>query len=396
MRTDTPMSSDSWNRRRVLRAAATLGCSAAAHPLITSAVFAAAPWDSRLVVLVLRGGMDGLDVVRPSGDRHFHAARQKLGAPGLDLDGYFSLHPGLAELLPLWNSGEMGAIHAVSTPYRDKRSHFEGQDLLEAGTGMDVGPDAVRGGWLNRMLQTVPGVSARTAFAIGQDNPLILSGPAPVASWSPDTEFQLTPQAALLLEHMYHDRPLFRDAIAEALTLAQSTGADTMAQSGRSGLSLARYAAEQLRGETRIASFSINGWDTHSNQAYALQGNLGRLAETVLALRAGLGPVWDKTAVVAMTEFGRSLRENNLGGTDHGTGGAMLIFGGAVRGGLVHGRWPGLSEQDLYARRDLMPTGDVRGAAAWIMRGLFGLEQARLEQDIFPGLDMGPDPGLLA
>jgi uncharacterized protein (DUF1501 family) len=389
------MTSDGWNRRKVLQGMATLGCSAAAHPLMTSAVFASAPWDTRLVVLVLRGGMDGLDVVRPSGDRHFQAARQKLGAPGLDLDGYFSLHAGLTDLLPLWRSGEMGAIHAVSTPYRDKRSHFEGQDLLEAGTGMDVGPAGVRGGWLNRMLQTVPGISARTAFSIGQDNPLILSGPAPVASWSPDTTFDLSPQAALLLEHIYHDRPLFRDAITEALALSETEGAEGMEQTGRHNPSLARYAAEQLRGETRIASFSVNGWDTHSNQAYALNGNLRRLGETVLALRDGLGPVWEQTAIVAMTEFGRSLRENNLGGTDHGTGGAMLIFGGAVRGGMVHGRWPGLAEGDLYAKRDLMPTGDVRSGAAWIMRGLFGLEQTLLERDIFPGLDMGRDPGLL-
>ncbi|MGF1445010.1 MAG: DUF1501 domain-containing protein [Pikeienuella sp.] len=383
------MAASDWSRRRFLTAA-WLGCSAAAHPLVTPAVFASAPWDARLVVLILRGGLDGLDVLRPSGDRDFVAARPTLGKPGVDLDGRFTLHPAMSALHPLWTAGEFGAVHAVSTPYRDKRSHFEGQDLLEAGTGMDVEPGARRGGWLNRMLQSVPGVSARTAFAIGQANPLILSGPAPVSNWSPETKFAVSAQAALLLETIYHDTPLFRDALTEALTLAEEAGSTT------SDVSLAQYAADQLRGETRIATFSLGGWDTHRGQAgWHMNKRLEQLGETILALREGLGPIWERTTVIAMTEFGRSLRENDAQGTDHGTGGALLLAGGAIRGGRVHGRWPGLAAQDLYAGRDLMPTGDVRGSAAWVMRGLFGLDRSVLERDIFPGLDMGDDPNLL-
>ena len=382
------MAASDWNRRRVLPAALA-GCSAAAHPLLTPAVFASAPWDTRLVVLILRGGMDGLDVLRPSGDRHFRAARPTLGTPGEDLDGYFTLHPALSGLRPLWRAGEFGAVHAVSTPYRDKRSHFEGQDLLEAGTGIDLAPGARRGGWLNRMLQTVPGVTARTAFAIGPENPLILSGPAPASNWAPQTEFSVSSQAALLLETIYHDTPLFRDTLSEALTLSAETG------EAATSASLARYAAEQLRGETRIATFSLTGWDTHRGQGRNMRVLLEQLSDTIITLRDGLGPVWDRTAVIAMTEFGRSLRENNMGGTDHGTGGALLLAGGAIRGGQVHGRWPGLAARDLYAGRDLMPTGDVRAGTAWMMRGLFGLERTALERDIFPGLDMGDDPALL-
>ena len=167
-------------------------------------------------------------------------------------------------------------------------------------------------------------------------------------------------------------------------------------QQGKAHLKVAEFAAEQLRGDTRIASFSINGWDTHNRQDKSIKPALDRLADTVLGLQSGLGPdVWGKTAVVAMTEFGRTARINGTGGTDHGTGGVMVLAGGAIRGGQVLGKWPGLSEADLYDRRDLMPTSDVRALAAWIMRGLAGLDRAMLEKTVFPGLDMGADPGLL-
>jgi len=115
-----------------------------------------------------------------------------------------------------------------------------------------------------------------------------------------------------------------------------------------------------------------------------------------MTLKEGLGAEWQKTTVLAMTEFGRTARENGSQGTDHGTGGAMLMAGGALSGARVHGRWPGLSEADLYARRDLMPTADVRAYAAWIMHDLFGLDQNTLERSVFPGLDMGARLRLLA
>ena len=123
--------------------------------------------------------------------------------------------------------------------------------------------------------------------------------------------------------------------------------------------------------------------------------NLEKLADVILTLKTGLGRDWGKTTVLAVTEFGRTARPNGSNGTDHGTGGAMLMAGGAIKGGQVFGRWPGLSEADLYDRRDLMPTADVRGYAAWAMRGAFGLGRSELEADIFPGLDMGSDPGLM-
>lgn len=396
------------NRRLFLQGSALIGCSAAAHPLMSSATFAAAPGENRLVVIILRGAMDGLDLVQPRGDAAFAGYRPGLaalpvGAEGgaLPLDDFWAVHPGLAKLMPLWTAGELGFVHATSTPYRDKRSHFDGQDLLEAGTGMDVALGMAREGWLNRMLQAMPGVQSQTAFSVGAEEMLILSGAAPSASWTPSSKLELSAQAQLLFDHVYHDDPLFRDAAAEALELSEElmTGSNKMGKVDGKGVSqtlrLAEFAADRLREETRIASFSISGWDTHRAQSGAMTNGLRRLSDTVLTLKAGLGPDWGRTTVLAMTEFGRTVRENGSKGTDHGTGGAMLVAGGAVRGGRVHGRWPGLAEADLYAGRDLMPTSDVRAWAGWAMRGLYGLDRGLIEGSVFPGLDMGGDPALL-
>ncbi|MFV1602242.1 MULTISPECIES: DUF1501 domain-containing protein [unclassified Phaeobacter] len=398
-------------RRGFLARSGLIGCSLAASPLLTPVSFAAAPWDSRLVVIILRGGMDAIDVVQPYGDPAYAGLRSSLrGGPqngGLDLDGYFSLHPGLAPLMPLWRAEQLGFIHAVSTPYRDKRSHFDGQDLLEAGT---PGLHQRRDGWLNRLLQITPGVEARTAFAIGQGEMKLLQGAAPVSDWSPDAEMALSPQAERLAGLMMEQDPLFHAALAEALDLADSApmdagGAGSAEATGSMGQAKARsrphqriasYAAQQLRGDSRIAAFSINGWDTHNRQTGALTRALGRLSDTILTLYRDLGPgIWDKTAVVAMTEFGRTVRENGTSGTDHGTGGAMVLAGGAIRGGRVHGLWPGLEEAALFDRRDLMPTGDVRAHMGWIMRGMIGTDAQQIADVVFPGVELGADSGVL-
>lgn len=401
------------SRRHFLARSAALGCSAAASPLLTPVSFAAAPWDSRLVVIILRGGLDALDMLQPYGDVNYAGLRPTLaGGPdkgGLDLDGFYALHRGLAPLMPLWKQQNLGFVQAVSTPYRNRRSHFDGQDLLEAGTsGLRQGGD----GWLNRMLQHMGGVENRTAFAIGQGEMKLLHGPAPVSDWSPDAALTLSPQAKLLAKQMMQNDPLFHRALAEALELSQQgsvmlglpetagMGMEEMTMPvpsrGKSHLKIAEFAAERLRGDTRVAAFSINGWDTHANQSKGLGTAFRRLSDTILALRDGVGDtIWGKTAILAMTEFGRTVRENGSRGTDHGTGGAMLLAGGAIRGGRVYGRWPGLAEVDLFDRRDLRPTADVRSQAAWILRGLIGVDRAQLEQVVFPGLDMGDDPGLL-
>jgi len=398
------------DRRQFLTKVAALGCSAAASPLMTPVAFAQGPWDGRLVVIILRGGMDGLDVVRPVGDPDFAPLRahQRAGTPPFGT-GFYQFHPALAPLTPLWQAGEFGAVHAVSTPYRDERSHFDGQDILEAGNAGAGGP--IRDGWLNRLLQVVPGTTAETAYAIGHEQMLILQGAADAGRWSPEARLRLSPQAARLLDLVVHDDPLFREVSAQAFQIVQSLdldAADTAAATaammdnpmmgavaGGSHVKLAEFAVTRLLGESRIASFSLGGWDTHQNQAGQLSQALSRLSDTVLTLRAGLGPVWGKTAVLCMTEFGRTARENGTKGTDHGTGGALLYAGGALRGGQVAGDWPGLAEVDLFDRRDLMPTADVRVTAGRVMQGLYGLTDDQITDVVFPGLDLTAGPGIL-
>ena len=395
------------DRRFFLRGSALLGCSAAAHPFLSTVMLAGAagghPFgDHRLIVIILRGAMDGLDVVQPLGDPLFATYRPTLAsaAGASDLDGYFALHARLGALMPLWREGELAFAHAVSTPYRDKRSHFDGQDLLEAGTGMDVPAGAARDGWLNRLLQTVPGMRAETAYAIGGEAVPLLSGDAPTRTWTPDTALDISSQNRLLLEAIYHDDPLFRDASVEAMDLAAGVmqNEDAAPAKGADPARLAEidtlvdFAASRLLEDTRIAAFSQNGWDTHKGQQAGIGRSLTRLERTILRLKEKLGPVWRMTTVLAMTEFGRTVRENGTNGTDHGTGGLMLMAGGAVRGGRVYGRWPGLAEADLYDQRDLMPTSDVRAYAAWAMAAAYGLSLGDLERTVFPGLDMGENP----
>ncbi|WP_137111090.1 DUF1501 domain-containing protein [Rhodobacter sp. SY28-1] len=372
------------DRRIFLKGLGAVGCSAAAHPLMTTLTLAAAPGENRLAVIILRGAMDGLDVVQPRGDRDLAAARPGVLAKAQDLDGFFALHEGLSGLMPLWQAGELAFVHATSTPYRDKRSHFDGQDLLEAGTGTDLAPAAQRDGWLNRLLGVLPGATSETAWAVGREAMPILTGAAPAESWAPDQDLAVSAPARALLEQVYAEDALFHQASATAFGLAgmeEGEGQDTDM--------IVDFVAERLRGPARIAAFSLTGWDTHKGQERAIRKPLDRLQRAVLRLKDGARPeVWGKTVVLAMTEFGRTVRQNGSGGTDHGTGGAMLVAGGAVRGGKVLGRWPGLAEADLYDRRDLMPTSDVRDWAAQAMAGLFGLDRSVLEGTVFPKLAM--------
>lgn len=397
-------------RRDFLRGLGVLGCSVAAHPLMTTVTLAGsdggrALGDHRLVVMILRGAMDGLDVVQPQGAAEFASYRPQLLRPdATDLDGFFRLHPALGDLMPLWGAGELGFVHATSTPYRNKRSHFDGQDILEAGTGLDVPDAAVRDGWLNRLLQSQSGLTSETAYAVGIDALPLLAGPAAVKEWAPETRLALTPQSRLLLERVYHDDVLFQSAVLEAMELADAgnlgEGMIPNETGGKVKLDdvdvLIDYASARLLQDTRIAAFSLSGWDTHKGQREALPKSLTRLQQAILRLKRGLGPqVWGKTTVLAMTEFGRTAHENGTKGTDHGTGGVMVMAGGALRGGKVYGQWPGLAEADLFERRDLMPTSDVRGWAAHAMRGMYGIDRAVLENAVFPGLQMGDDPGIL-
>ncbi|WP_118138040.1 DUF1501 domain-containing protein [Oceanicella sp. SM1341] len=388
-------------RRRFLGTGLALGCSAAASPLLTPVTFAAVPGENRLVVILLRGAMDSLDVVQPYGDKAFAAMRPtlKFGEAGgaTDLDGFYSLHPALKPLMPLWQAGELGFVHAVSTPYRDRRSHFDGQDLLENGSASADGTlTPARDGWLNRALTMMPGADVRTAFAVGQEDMMLLDGKAPVSAWSPDAELDMSPQAHDLLDMIYAKDPAMQAASDAAFKLANEESGAMEGENRLGPVPLARYTAEQLSRESRIAAFSLGGWDTHRAQHQSLPRALSNLSDAILALKAGLGDTWGRTTVVCVTEFGRTARENGSRGTDHGTGGAMILAGGAVKGGKVYGAWPGLGEGDLFEDRDLQPTDDMRRWLGWTLRDMFDLAPSDIEARIFPELQMGKNPRFLA
>ena len=387
--------------------------------MVTPVSLAATGGENRLVLILLRGGMDGLDVVCPYGDPAYASLRgaPKLGGEegAIDLDGYFALHPALRDLMPLWNARQLGFVHAVSTPYRDKRSHFDGQDLLEAGIAtLDGGTS--RDGWLNRLVQHMPNAHSETAYAIARDQMAVLSGPAEVQRWSPEADLTLSPQAIKLASLIMQDDPRFVASFAQALRIADSDGDavavpqgdddmqgaamamknESQKDKGNEVQRVAEFTGKRLREDTRIASFSINGWDTHQAQDRTLPRTLAHLSNAILTLQNTVkGPIWNKTSVVAVTEFGRTARINGSGGTDHGTGGLMVLAGGALRGGRVAGDWPGLSETALFERRDLMPTRDLRSYLGWILHSQFGLPKSTVERDIFPDLDLGPNPKLL-
>ena len=371
-----------------------LGCSAAAFPLRTPMAFAALPGDARLVVVVLRGAMDGLDALQPYGDPMLRRLRPDLpigpSDGAIDLTGFHALHPELAPLAPWWAAGELGFAQAVATPYRGQRSHFDGQDILEAGT-VGVPPSQGRQGWLNRLLDAMPGTTARTALAVGREDMLILRGPAPAGSWAPDSRLGLDQATSDLLRHVHHEDPLFRDVVEEALRF---DGETSRPEDAKGTDRLFAFAATQLKADARIAALSVSGWDTHRTQRNTIRVPMQRLVAGLAKLRADLGPVWDRTVVMAMTEFGRTAAQNGSGGTDHGTGGTLMLGGGALAGGQVWGDWPGLDEAALLDRRDLMPTRDVRAYAGWALRDLFGVERSVIEGTVFPGLEMGADPRL--
>ncbi|TXB70097.1 DUF1501 domain-containing protein [Paracoccus aurantiacus] len=392
------------DRRRFLNAALGAACSIAAVPAVTPMSFASVPGEKRFVAIVLRGAMDGLDVVQPYGDPMLRKLRRTISLGpengAIDLDGFNALHPALAPLMPMWRAGELGFAQAVSTPYRDKRSHFDGQDILEAGTANGRTADGRQAdGWLNRLLPLIPGAAFETGYAVGTDELAILQGDAPYSSWAPRTQMSLSSQAQILLSQLYEPDAPFHSAAETALRINAEEAAARMGRPDDpvSGPveALAGFAAARLNAETRIAAFSLTGWDTHRGQVRTMVKPMEHLATALQVLKRDLGRNWENTVVMAMTEFGRTVRENGTGGTDHGTGGLMVMSGGAIRGGKVLGAWPGLDESDLYAGRDLKPVMDVRAYAGSAIADLFGLSNSAVEQVIFPGLDLKDRPRLL-
>ncbi|WP_113267691.1 DUF1501 domain-containing protein [Agrobacterium cavarae] len=364
-------------------------CCAAAVPAFSPVSFAAMPGENRFVTIVLRGAMDGLDLVQPYGDPAFAQFRPTLALKPddglIDLDGHFGLNPAAEALMPMWQAKELAFVHAVSTPYRDQRSHFDGQDMLESGA------EAVHGertGWLNRVLSAIPRSEDRKAIDINTSMELILSGPNEADVWASSSNMTMAADEVGFFKRLYANDAEFSRVLAEALRTDMA--AEQLFQDEKRGQGIrdiAKLAGGMLREDYRIASFSVDGWDTHAGQKAQFARTVKDLTIALTTLKDALGPdVWKKTTVLAMTEFGRTARENGTGGTDHGTGGVAILAGGGIQGGRVLGKWPGLGDGKLLDDRDLMPTGDVREVAAAMLYRQFDVGSEALTNGIFPGL----------
>jgi uncharacterized protein (DUF1501 family) len=377
----------------------------------------------RLVVIICRGGLDGLSLSPPVGDRNYAALRGSIaiapfdhGGGALRLDDTFGLHPSLPAVHALALKGEARIVPAVATPDRE-RSHFEAQDVLESGAAVVYGTSS---GWLNRALEAMGPPGKVKAISLGPTAPLILRGRIEAASWSPGGGAGHDSRLPGILQDLYANDPLLGPALASGIAtqamakVATADAASVEAAAPSDGMTAGQVdaggalsrpalnrAPPQARklGETlagfmvqpegdQVAAVSIDNFDTHANQG-AAQGQLaGRLAYVdafIDGLATGLGPAWAQTVVVLATEFGRTARVNGTGGTDHGTASTALVLGGAIRKGGIIGDWPTLAQARLFENRDTAPTLDMRGLFKGVLRDHLGIERAALDATVFPG-----------
>ena len=413
--------------RRLLLQAAAASATLAGMPLTARLALAGADTDRRLLVVILRGAMDGLAAAAPYGDPDYRAVRGALalGRPGeanglLDLDGFFGLHPALGALHPLWARGELAIAPAVATGYRD-RSHFDAQNILENGADTAY---ALPDGWLNRALVPLGGQDRKLGLAVGTTVPLVMRGPVRIATYSPKLLPDVDDAFLTKVRQMYSGDNALHVTLEEAIEsgdmIEEAIGELSMSEGGmatprkrrvlrpnggKAGPEATRElftAAGKLLADLngpRFAVIDTGGWDTHAVQG-AAEGALAiqfrSLAGGLAALPEALGPAWSKTAVIVVTEFGRTAHGNGTNGTDHGTGSLALLLGGAVKGGRVLTPWPGLSEKALFEGRDLAPATDLRALFKGLLRDHAGLPEGALEDKVFPGSrSVRPLDGLL-
>jgi uncharacterized protein (DUF1501 family) len=370
-----------------------------------------------LICLFQRGAADALNIVVPHGEKAYYAMRPSIAIPqpsrnvaggAIDLDGFFGLHPALAPLKPLYDRGILAPVHAVGSP-STTRSHFDAQDYMETGT-----PD-VKGttdGWLNRYL-AVKGTCdecnlAKTPFravSLTPQTPRILEGPSPTVAMNSLAEFTVraTGNSAERLEALYRtgSADLVHatgtetfDAVkmlraADPQKYAPQNGAEyPRSQFGTRLLQIAQLIKANVGLEVAFAD--VGGWDTHVNQGSTtgqLAQRLEDFSRSIAALVTDLGDRMDDVVIMTMSEFGRMAKENGNRGTDHGHAGALFVIGGQVKGGKVHGKWPGLEPEQLYEGRDLALTTDFRSVFAEVVSHHLG---ARELDRVFPGFAASP------
>ncbi|HVC37331.1 MAG TPA: DUF1501 domain-containing protein [Gammaproteobacteria bacterium] len=360
----------------------------------------------RLIVVFLRGAVDGLNVVVPWADDRYYEARPTIAIPksgqdngALDLDGYFGLHPALASMLPLWQNHSMAFVQASGSP-DPNRSHFEAQAYMETGT---PGDSAVSSGWMNRLLGALPGAHSPTAaLSLGTALPRILTGPNPVSNLPLGRNaghpmpidrpriaaaFDALYQGNTAVDRVFHQGQQARSELMMDLQqdMADSyNGAPSVVGFSNDTQRLA--ALMQRDASIRLAFLSVGGWDTHVGEGSAkgqLANHLEALGQGLATLTQGLGNLYQDSVILVMSEFGRTVRENGNAGTDHGHGNVMWLLGGKVNGGKLYGEWPGLADDELYQNRDLAITTDFRQVISTVLSCHLRLPDAGIAQ-VFP------------
>ena len=374
-------------RRKFIETACWSGVAASVMPTVS---FARAPTDNRLVFVLLRGAMDGMHAVVPVGDPSYRATRGSLAYKASDLtmiDDTFGLAPGLSPLVPDLKRGELLAIQGVAIPYRT-RSHFDAQSILETGMNRPVGSAT---GWINRTLGALGGQTG-LGIAVGGGLPKSLQGDVSVSTWSPGGRQAETESFDDILAQLYeNDRDLNDPYMAAQMLQDQAMGMNTRRKKGAGRMNQLFSTTAKFLSDPegpRIAAVELSGWDTHANQGLkggVLDRNLAALAQGLQTLKSGFSKHdWKKTVVVVATEFGRTAAANGNNGTDHGTAGATLLYGGAVRGGKVMADWPGLAKAKLYEGRDLRPTLDTRQILKGVLAHHYDLTPRVLNSEVFP------------
>lgn len=373
------------DRRSILTSSLALG---AAGLVLPRMAFAQGSGHRNLLFVLLRGAADGMAMAAPVGDPGYAALREATldEYAGVPLtEGLFAIHPALRNVGNAYSSGEALIVHATATSYRE-RSHFDGQNMLETGAPQ---PGFKSDGWLNRLVAmkaAQAGHTAPRALAIAPTMPLALRGEAPASSYAPSSLPQASNAFLDRVGLLYQNDALLGDLWDRALE-TQAMAANDSLRNLRDAAAAGNLAASLMRKPdgARIAMIELGGWDTHANQIGAYRRNASQLDTLLGAYQSGMGEAWGDTVVMVVTEFGRTARFNGTNGSDHGTGSAALLMGGAVRGGRIVADWPGLRQTDLHEARDLRPTISLESVMAGAVAQHMRLDPAQTLARLFPG-----------
>ena len=356
-------------------------------PMGSSVAFAAGKNTPKpkIVWVLLRGALDSLHAIVPTGDSHYKKLRPKLSSsfkePLLALDHNFALHPALKQCHQWYKEQALTPIVAVSSGY-PRRSHFDAQDFLETGLG-DIDHDT---GWLARAVD----VKNKRALAVARATPISLRSSDNVNTWYPSNLISAEDDIYEALNGLYKNDEQLQSTLASGLMVKEmAMGAQSKNQKKKGKfIDLSKACAKLLRGDEGVdcAMLELGGWDTHNNQANRLNNKLSELDDGLAQLQLGLADEWKNTVVIVATEFGRTAKENGTLGTDHGTGSALFLAGGALKGGSVKGEWPGLSQDELFKKRDLMPTTNSFSWIANVLAQHWQFTDEELKQ-VFPHVD---------